>query len=219
MTLQLCIVRHSEDEDVVKRHSELYDVDARNDPFLAEYGRARSLLFGSDWRRGLDEMEGLAHRGSLMSMLFVADAMRVPWGYEQDLPEAEAWFRVAVESGSARGLFGLGLTHLQMGRFSDAIQDLEAAIARDFPPAYNALAGMHFRGDGVPIDRQRALGLWRRGASLGHLGAKRDLIHELIHGRYGLLGRVEGILKVLPLAIEIVRIRNANANVYTDRLR
>lgn len=199
--------------------AELYDIDARNDPLLAEYERALSLLHGSDWRRGLDELEGLAHRGSLMSTLFVADAMRVPWGYDQDLPEAEAWYRAAVEAGSARGLFGLGLTHLQMGRFSDAIQDLEAAIARDFPPAYDALAGMHFRGDGVPIDRQRALRLWRRGASLGHLGAKRDLLRELIRGRYGLWGRVEGLLKVLPLAIDIVRTRNRYRDGYTDRLR
>lgn len=199
--------------------NELYDVDARNDPLLAEYERARGLLWGSDWRRGLDELEGLAHQGSLMSMLLVADAMRVGWGYDQHLPEAEAWYQVAVESGSVRGLCGLGLTHLQMGRFSDAIQDLEAAIARDFPPAYNAMAGVYFRGDGVPVDRQRALRLWRRGASLGHLGAKRDLLQALIQGRYGLLGRVEGVLKALPLAIEIVRTRNRYGNGYTDRLR
>lgn len=202
---------------MAKPAAELYDVDARNDPLLAEYERARDLLQGSDWRQGLEEMEGLARRGSLMSMLLVSDAMRDGWMYDQDLPGAEAWYQVAVESGSARGLFGLGLTHLLMDRFSEAIQDLEAAIARGYPPAYNALAGIYFRGDGVPVDRQRALNLWRKGASLGHLPAKRNLVRESIHGRYGLLGRVAGWLNLLPVAFEIGTVRTTNR--YTDRLR
>jgi TPR repeat protein len=105
-----------------------------------------------------------------------------------------------------------------MGQSIDAIEGLEAITGR-FPPAYNALAGIYFRGDGVPVDRQKALRLWRKGASLGHLGAKRDLLHELIHGRYGVLGRVEGVFKILPLAIEIVSTRNRHGDDYTDRLR
>lgn len=118
-----------------------------------------------------------------MSMLLVSDAMRVGWMYDRDLPGAEAWYRVAAESGSARGFFGLGLTHLEMSRFSDVVQDLEAAIARHYPPAYNALAGMYSRGDGVPVNRQRALDLWRKGASLGHLPAKRNLVLQSLWGR------------------------------------
>ncbi|MDB5492720.1 MAG: hypothetical protein JWP86_57, partial [Phenylobacterium sp.] len=155
---------------------ELYDSDARDDPFIAEYERARDSLHTSEWRRRLEELEQLAYRGSIMSILLVSDAMRDGWMYDQDLPGAEAWYRVAVESGSARGLFGLGLTHLLMGRFSEAVQDLEAAIARNYPPAYNALAGIYFRGDGVPVDRPRARHLWRKGAAMGHLPAKRNLV-------------------------------------------
>jgi|GEM_PF-2810100 len=160
-------------------------------------------------------MERLAYGGSLMSMLLVSDAMRTGWMYDQDLPGAENWYRVAVESGSARGLYGLGLTRLQMGRFSEAIQDLEAAIARGFPPAYNALAGIYFRGDGVPVDRRRALDLWLKGAALGHLPAKRNLVQQRLHGRYGFWVRVTGALNVLPIAIEIV----TRTNRHTDRMR
>ena len=202
---------------MAKLEAELYDVDARNDPLLAEYERARDLLQGSDWRPGLEEMERLAHRGSIMSMLLVSDAMRDGWMYDQDLPGAETWYRVAVESGSARGLYGLGLTHLLMDRFSEAIQDLEAAIARGFPPAYNALAGIYFRGDGVPVDHQRALDLWRKGGALGHLPAKRNLLQQRLHGRYGLWGRTTGWLDLLPVAFEIGTVRTKNR--YTDRMR
>jgi TPR repeat protein len=202
---------------MAKPATELFDVDARNDPFLADYERARDLLQTADWRRGLEEMERLAYGGSIMSILLVSDAMRTGWGYDQDLLGAEAWFRVAVESGYARGLFGLGLTHLHMKRFGEAIQELEAAIARNYPPAYNALAGVYFRGDGVPVDRGRARELWRKGATLGHLLAKRNLLQQSLHGRYGLLGRVAAVLNILPIAIEIATVQATNR--YTDRLR
>lgn len=197
--------------------SEPYDLDARNDPFLSEYERARGLVGTPDWRNGVQELERLAYGGSLMSMLLVADAMRSGWMYDQDLPGAEAWYRVAADSGSARGLFGLGVTYLLMDRFSEAIQNLESAIARDFPPALNALAGIYYRGDGVPVDRQRALDLWLRGASLGHLPSKRNLVQQSIRGRFGPWRLAVGILTLLPVAIELGTVRATNR--YTDRLR
>ena len=196
---------------------DLYDVDARNDPHFAEYERARDLLHSEDWQGGLKELEGLAYRGSIMSILLVSDAMRDGWMYDQDLPGAEAWYRVAVESGSLRGLFGLGLTHLLMERFDEAIQDLEGAIARNFPPAFNALAGIYFRGDGVPVDRRKALDLWRRGASLDHLPPKRNLVQQSIHGRFGPWRFIEGILALVPVTYELVTARRTNP--YTDRMR
>jgi TPR repeat protein len=195
----------------------IFDVDAQNDLLLTEYERARALLQGSDWRQGLLELEALAHRGSIMSILLVADAMRDGWMYDQDLPGAEAWYRVAAATDSARGFFGLGLTFLLMNRFDESIQALQAAISRDYPPAYNALAGIYFRGDGVPVDRLRALDLWRKAASLGHLPAKQNLVQQSLWGRYGFWGRFEGALKLLPFAIEIATARATNR--YTDRLR
>ena len=195
----------------------LYDMDGRSDPFFVDYERARDALNGPSWHDGLIELEELARRGSIMSMLFVADAMRDGWKYDQDLPGAEAWYSVAVESGSARGLVGLGLTYLLMGRFSEAIENIEGAIARTYPPAYNSLAGIYFRGDGVPINRPRALELWRQGAAFGHLPAKRNLILQLVYGSNGFQGRIEGVLKILPYAFEMGRVKATNPD--TDRLR
>ncbi|NEX93810.1 tetratricopeptide repeat protein [Caulobacter sp. 17J65-9] len=194
-----------------------WDVDALEDPLLAEYERARDQLHGADWREALKELESLADRGSLMSMLLVADAAREGWKYEQDLPDAEAWYEAAVEAGSARGLFGLGRTHLAMGRFAEAIHELEAAIARGFPAAYNVLAIMYFNGEGVPVDRWRAWKLWRKGAALGHLPAKRHMVHQALHGRFGLWGRVVAIVNLLPVAIETGIVQTFTP--YTDRRR
>ena len=203
--------------EMTKPAAELYDIDARGDPLLAEYECARDLLQGPDWRQGLKDLESLAHRGSIMSMLLVADALRDGWLYDQDLPRAERWYRVAVESASARGLFGLGLCHLLMNRFDEAIQNLEGAIAMDFPPAYNSLAGIYFRGDGVPIDRERALGLLRKGASLGHIPARRNIVLAFTRGKYGFWKRVEGFIGLIPLAYEIEDAKRTTPD--SDRLR
>jgi TPR repeat protein len=91
------------------------------------------------------------------------------------------------------------------------------AIASDFPPAYNALAGIYFRGDGVPIDLRRALDLWLRGGALGHLPAKRNLLQQRLRGRYGFWARVVAAVAVLPVAFEIATVSRTSR--FTDRLR
>lgn len=181
------------------------DADARNDPQFTDFERARDLLLGSEWRHGLEQLEALAHRGSTPSLLLVAGCMLEGWGYDQDLPGAEAWYRVAADRGSARGNFGLGLARIRMGRCKDAIDPLEHAISQGYPPAYDALAYVYSRGVDVPPDRRRALSLWQTGASLGHLGASRGLVWALLHGYAGIRGRLEGFSKLVPVARQLVR--------------
>jgi hypothetical protein len=195
------------EEDIPPKASATPDVFVdRDDPYFVDFERARDLLKGSEWRRGLKELEGLAHSGSIMSMLLVSSCMLEGWGYDQDLPGAEAWYRVAAESGFARGFFGLGLTHLRMGRFSEAVEDLEVSISKGYPPAYNALAYIYWRGgDGIQIDRRRAFELWKTGSTFGHLEARKGLVMAHIQGCAGIGGRVEGYLNLLPLAVKIVK--------------
>ncbi len=131
------------------------------------------------------------------------------FGYAQDIPGAEAWYRVAAESEFAAGLYGLGLTHLRMGRFSEAFEDFQQAVSCNYRPAYNALAYLYDRGNGVPLDRQKALSLWRAGASQGHLTAKRNLIWALVHGYGGLRGRFEGVRDMFPFAFEVAGAKRA----------
>jgi TPR repeat protein len=129
------------------------------------------------------------------------------WGYDQDLPGAEAWYRVAADRGSARGSYGLGLARIRMGRCKDAIDPLEHAISQGYPPAYSALANVYSRGVDVPRDRRRALSLWQTGASLGHLDSLRGLVWALLHGYAGIRGRIEGLSKLVPTACQVVRAR------------
>lgn len=69
---------------------ELYGLEALDDPFREEFERARALLDGSEWERGLEELETLAHAGSMLSTICVAGCMMKGWYGHQDLLGAEA---------------------------------------------------------------------------------------------------------------------------------
>ena len=196
---------------------EFNDVDARDDRRLAEYEFARDMIHTPAISHGIEELEQLAHQGSVMSILMIADAMRQGWLYAKDLAGAVEWYRVAVDAGSLRALHGLALAYREMGRLEEAVSHLEDAIERGFPPAYNSLAAMLFKGEEIPVDRAKALSLWKTGAALGHLPSRRNLLQQRLQGRYGLLGRVRGFLDIVPFALEYVTVRNETP--YTDRLR
>lgn len=184
---------------------ELYGLEALDDPFREEFERARALLDGPEWERGLKELETLAHAGSMLSTICVAGCMAKGWYNHQNLPGAEAWYRVAAEAGYSVGFFGLGVTYHRMGRFSDASAEFQEAASRNYSPAHNALAYLYSRGEGVPLDRQQALALWRTGASQGHQQARRALAKALIHGYGGLKGRFEGLGQMFGLVAEVFR--------------
>ena len=170
-----------------------------HDPHLDQYIEIRNELM-SGTSRNIGKMEDLAYDGSIMAILFVADAMRAGTFYDQDLKGAEKWYRSACSSGSARGQTGLGLTHLLNGEFADAISNLSAACDAEYAPAMNALAGIYFRGDGTPRDFRRALELWERAVELGHFHAQRNLIALSLRGHFGPLR----FIRAIPQAFKFI---------------
>ena len=200
----------------MKNFDDIYDLDAKRDPHMAEYAKVRDSM-RADPHSAIREMETLAYRGSIMSILFIADAMLTGSWYEQDLPGAERWFEVAAKSGSVRGIAGSAATHLLMGRHADAIKELEEAISKRYPPAINSLAKLYFLGQGVPEDKAKALSLWREGAALGHLHSKRHLVHRSLRGHFGIFWFLRSIPMYITLAIDAISV--VLNNRYTDRLR
>jgi TPR repeat protein len=199
-----------------QKFDNLYDTEVRADPYLGEYVRARDLL-ATDRNQAIKDMEALAYRGSVLSTLFIADAMRDGYVYGQDLPGAERWYEAVAAAGWARGLTGLAVTHLLMGRTEEAVKELEAAIANNYPPAMNTLAGIYFRGDGGFADKSKALALWKRGASLGHFHSKRHFITQSLHGKFGFWRRLVAVPQMVSLIADHVSIQTTNP--YTDRVR
>lgn len=191
---------------------ELYGLEALDDPFRDEFERARALLDGPEWERGLEELETLAHAGSMLSTICVAGCMTKGWYDHVDLSGAEAWYRVAAEAGYSAGHFGLGVTYHHTGRFSEASGAFQEAASRNYSPAYNALAYLYARGEGVALDRRKALALWRTGASQGHQRAKVALAKALIHGYGGVRGRFEGLAHLFRLIADVFRAPDAGAS-------
>ncbi|MEH6699719.1 MAG: hypothetical protein V7672_13530 [Brevundimonas sp.] len=184
---------------------ELYGLEALDDPFREAFEAAHALLDEPEWEHGLEKLETLAYAGSMLSTICVAGCMLNGWYDREDLPGAEAWYRVAAEAGYSAAFVGLGATYHRMGRFSDAAVAYEEAAARDYPPAYHRLALLYWYGEGVSPDRQRALNLWRSGASQGHQQARHALARVLIHGAGGLRGRIEGLRYAFQSVAEILR--------------
>ena len=141
----------------------------------------------------------------MLSTICVAGCMLKGWYDHEDPPGAEAWYRVAAEAGYSAAFIGLAAIYYRMGRFSDALIAYEEAAAKDYPPAYHGLACLYWHGEGVPLDRQHALALWRQGASLGHPKARHELARALLHGYGGFRGRIEGLRHAFRLAAEIAR--------------
>lgn len=160
----------------------LYGDEALDDPLASEFERARSLLETDGWRRGLEELTSLAHRGSTLSTLCIAGCMAQGFGYDVDLPGAERWYDVAVQNGSTYGLYGLGVARSRMG---------------------------HTR---------EALAAWRLGAARGSSKCKQAMVWALIRGYSGLTGRLEGLLRAVPVAWEIGKARASMRHPQADDL-
>lgn len=184
---------------------ELYGLEALDDPFRAEFEAARALLDGPEWEQGLEKLETLAHAGSAISTICVAGCKLKGWYGQEDPSGAEAWYRVAAEAGWSAAFFGLGVTYYHMSRFSDAFVAYEEAASRGFPAAYHGLGWLYWHGEGVPLDRQHALVLWREGALLGHQKSRHEMAQAQLRGYGGLRGRIDGLRYLFRRVAEIWR--------------
>lgn len=192
--------------------------DDRLDCTSAEYERARNLLRSDHWEEGVETIERLAHNGSVLSMLLVADAMRQGgWIYDEDLNGAQEWYELAAQAGSGRALAGLGLTKIKLKDFEGAMKFLEQAVQMNYIPAHYALADIHFRGDAGQRDKGLAREHWTRAANLGHLPSRAALVGWKLRGHYGLSGFFEGLLDLVPTSVELLRTRKNDP--FSDRLR
>lgn len=162
------------------------------DPHLAEYLSAGKTL-QKNRSEGFQAIEALAHRGSPLSMLFLADAIRKGDHYRIDLDNSESWYQHAAALGSGRAMYGLGLVHLQRGDVGTAIDAFKSAGDRGCGAALWALGLLYRRGGGdITPDSDAARAFFERGAALGHVWSSRSLSLLLMTGRYGLWHRLGG---------------------------
>jgi len=169
----------------------VYDIWA-NEPDIEQLRRLHALL-RTDAARALNGLEGLAERGSLMSMLYIANAFSEGVGVRADPQQSEQWYRKAADCGSMLARYELGRLLLKREEYRAAQEAFERGMSQNHAPSIHMLALMYLRGQGVSKDKRRARELLEKSASLGHVFSKRNLGVLLMSGDFGPTQRLRGV--------------------------
>jgi TPR repeat protein len=173
---------------------EIYDWD--KEPDLDALRRLMDRQ-ATDPAQTLAGLAALADRGSTMSMVYLAHAYRKGIGADVDPARSREWFERAAAAGSLLASYELGWLYRNDKDFEKARRAASAGVDRGYPPSMYLLATMYQRGQGVPVDVQRARDLLEAAVAHGHVFAKRNLGVLLIKGHFGIWQIPRGILLFL----------------------
>jgi TPR repeat protein len=95
-----------------------------SEPDLEQLHKAYGLL-STDPEQALVKLRILADRGSLMSMVYIANAYRNGIGVKVDIPQSEYWYTLAANGGSALASYELGRMFLDRNAYSKAEEFLK----------------------------------------------------------------------------------------------
>jgi len=173
-------------------------------------------MLATDPVGALAGLKDLSDRGSVMSMVYVADAYRRGIGTGVDLLQSNEWFRRATDAGSMVASYELARNYLEANASDKALEMLSMGAEKGYPPSMNVLGMMYVRGRRVPRDFNRARELLEGAAAQGHLYAKANLTNLLIKGRFGFRQRLRGLRLILSVPKDLIAIcRDSNS----ERLR
>ena len=94
-------------------------------------------------------------------------------GTEKDLRQAERWYLRSARAGEPRAMFSLGEIACDEGAFEAAHRWFEMALKHGHARSGYWLGKLHWRGQGVPADRARAMKLFEKAARANDPEAKR----------------------------------------------
>lgn len=161
------------------------------------YEEAARLFEAGEYGKALAAYISSAKLGSVQSKVMVGWMLEQGFGTSPDLPEAERWYRDAALMNYAFAQFKLAKLCARCDRRAEAIAWYEKAAGNNFSPAIFRLGWMLDVGKGVTIDKQRAMQLYLKAATLGHVFAERQLGLMLVRGYGGALRVPSGIRRVL----------------------
>lgn len=186
------------------------------EPDLGELFRLRSMLRENP----IDAIEGLAklaHGGSRMSMLYIADMLASGKAVEKDLDQAEYWYRQAANRSLMHGNHGLGKLLWDKQQFEMALEQFFVAAGNDFGPALNYIGFMYKEGQGTEVNIYKAREYLERAACQKHYFGTFNLANLLLTGKFGVWQFIRGAILwfLAPIRRGIVRTNDP----YSDELR
>lgn len=186
-----------------------------NEPDLARLSRAY-VRMATDWPYALSELTSLADLGSVMSVLYIAQAYQRGIGTPVDLGQYEKWLHRAKDAGSALAAYKLGLFYLRDGKYDKAESNLLHAASFDFVPALARLGLLYSRGNEFAFDKIRAKQFLERASLRGHISGKRDLAVFLIRGKFGVLQKLRGMVMYVTLPYVIAKVAYRHSRLSDD---
>lgn len=132
----------------------------------------------------------------------------------KDIEKAKEYFLLAIQQGYTYAYFDLGICYSDLGQYDKAKMCYEK-VAKEEPNAYIMLGNMYEEGLGVPIDGQKALGMYRLAYKNGLQGKGACRQGQLYY--YGKLVE-EDDKKAFELFQEALRFGDSSANYYIGTL-
>lgn len=171
-------------------------IDWTLEPDLDELRRAADELT-SDPLKALHDLERLAERGSLASMLFIGQAYESGSAGHTNLERAEEWYRRAADAGQIRATFALGRLYQRRGDHAKARVMYERGANAGHSPSMRALAMCYFCGRGASESREKSREWWKEAITSGNIYAIRDLGCFSVRGKFGLRYMPSGIFYLI----------------------
>ena len=191
-------------------------IDWTKEPDQVELRRAYDLR-ATDSTQALVALKALADRGSMMSMMYIAEIYRNGKETSVDLDEAQKWLRRAIQNGSVPASYELGRMLFEFKNYPQSKEAFEIGETHNFAPSINMLGTMYLNGIGVEKNLTRARELLERASSLGHVFAKRNLAGLLVRGADGPHGFFRGV-RLFLVAIKDTLVVVCSSP-FSDRLR
>jgi TPR repeat protein len=162
------------------------------EPNLRALHHAQSIR-DTDPVQALNQLRGLADRGSPLAMAEIAFMYGRGIGVQANALEEEAWYKRAVEAGSVHARFALAYIYFRTQRHSEAFVVCQSAATSRYAPAIYFLAFMYGQGVGTERDLDKERDLLHQATQLGHLWARVRLGRVLVQGRWGMWQRLRGL--------------------------
>lgn len=163
---------------------------SKQEPDLERLRHAHALL-STNVPQALTELEALAERGSITSMLYLAHAY--VRGGNPDIARAEEWYRSAYEKGSSSALYNLGSFYYKKGDFFEAEKIFLDGYSKKDAPSMYWLATIYLVDPKHRDKFNQAKDLLENAIVLGNVSAKHGLGLLMMKGRYGLKNFPRGL--------------------------
>jgi TPR repeat protein len=161
-----------------------------------ELDRANAAFQAGRYEVAFDVYRRMATEGEMQAQTVLGWMYQLGRGVPRDLREAEKWYLAAAISGSSAAQFRLATMYRLSSRSSGALDWLQRAAVKAYPPAVFSLGVMYDRGEGVPIDKKKARAYFEEAAQKGHVFAIRNVAGDMIMGRRG--------VKAIPLGLVLM---------------